>query len=107
MRAHSLAMALATALLATEASAASCDYLNTKTDAFADGPCKIEQTSKGYRLAIPGLPKPVVIQQGPHQGQFHRWKLNGRAATFYELDRGSFCGTTDDLTENVCFSSFR
>lgn len=87
--------------------AASCDYLNTKTDGFADGPCRIEATKDGYKLTIPGILKPVIIKHGPHQGQFHRWKLNGRNATFYEQDRGSFCGTTDDLTENVCFSSFR
>lgn len=107
MNARAYLLAISMTCSAHGAHAASCDYLNTKTDAYADGPCRVEETSKGYRLSIPSLPKPIVIQRGAHQGQFHRWKLNGRSATFYELDRGSFCGTTDDLTENVCFSSFR
>jgi hypothetical protein len=63
-----------------------------------DQPYTVEIVAGGRRFKVEFL---------ANQGRWHRWRVNGAAGLAYELDKESYCGTTDDLKEELCYSPRR
>lgn len=94
-------------LTAATARAATCDFADYPSNTFLDGPCALDDPSSGASSAgrtftIRG--RRVSVTFGEHQGRFHRWRLNGKAASAYEFNREAYCGWTDDLSQSFCFA---
>ena len=82
-----------------------CDYQNTQRDIFLEGKCKIielnNQQHYGFVASLKGRAITIIFVN--HQGQYHRWVINGKPAAAYEFNRTAYCGWSDDLTESFCF----
>ena len=89
---------------ASGAGAATCDFADYPGSVFLDGPC----TASGLDGTAPTFTvrgRSVRVEFGDHQGRFHRWRLNGRAASAYEFNREAYCGWTDDLAQSFCYAT--
>lgn len=89
---------------ASSATAASCDFADYPGEIFIDGTCMaggLDGTVQTFTLKG----RSVRVEFGGHQGRFHRWRLNGKAASAYEFNREAYCGWTDDLAQSFCFAT--
>jgi hypothetical protein len=88
-------------LLAMPAQAATCDFADYRANVFLDGPC----TQAGDAAPVFTLKgRSIRVEYGDHQGRFHRWRLNGKAASAYEFNREAYCAWTDDLSQSFCYA---
>ena len=84
------------------ADAASCEFADYAANLFLDGPCSVDAATATQTFLVKG--RDVRVAFGDHQGRFHRWRINGRAASAYEFNREAYCGWTDDLSQSFCFA---
>ncbi len=96
------AVPLTSAILPPPARAATCDFADYTANLFLDGPCTMDAAAATQTFVVRG--QRVRVAFGEHQGRFHRWRLNGKAASAYEFNREAYCGWTDDLAQSFCFA---
>jgi hypothetical protein len=82
--------------------ATTCDFADYSANLFRRGACRSDLADTTETFVVEGTR--VVLDYGDHQGRFHRWRLNGKAASAYEFNRDAYCGWTDDLTQSFCFA---
>lgn len=106
MRTIILTLAVAVGM-PTVANAAFCEAFDAATSDLKDGRCTIQEIGSDlpFRQDVTVGGSKYRIEYTSRQGRFHRWKINGKTASAYEIDRASFCGWTDDLQLSVCLTS--
>jgi hypothetical protein len=83
-----------------------CEYFNVSDNKLVNGPCLVTQVSSPrdtiytIKVTLPSLE--VEVRYLKHQGEYHRWTMNGASAAAYELSRDHICGFTDDLNISLC-----
>lgn len=82
--------------------AADCEFADYAANLFLEGPCTTDAGTITQTFVVKG--QQVRVAFGDHQGRFHRWRLNGKAASAYEFNREAYCGWTDDLAQSFCFA---
>ena len=88
------------AITLPSARAANCDFADYAANLFLDGPCMMDAATTTQTVVVKG--RRVRVAFGEHQGRFHRWRINGKAASAYEFNREAYCGWTDDLSQSFC-----
>lgn len=93
-------------LVSAQTRTAFCEYYNASGNKSVNGPCLVTQTSApgdatyAIKVTIPSIE--VDVRYLKHQGEFHRWTMNGASAAAYEIHRDHICGFTDDLNVTLC-----
>ncbi len=82
---------------AAQAQDATCTWFRVSPEGFQEGPCQVEWTADGARVAM-GV-RHWLIRDGDRQGQWAQASLNGLAAMRYEADRTRYAYATTDLNE--------
>jgi len=88
---------------------ANCEYFNAADDKLISGPCLITEIPSPkddvytIKATLPSLE--VEVRHLKHQGEYHRWTMNGASAAAYEIDRDHICGFTDDLNMSLCIQN--
>ncbi|MGU3475638.1 hypothetical protein [Methylobacterium sp. D48H] len=101
------ALILATLLISTApAMAVQCSFDDYDANIFEQGSCSMSEPQIGgaYEQVFTLKGRRITIDWPDHQGQFHRWKINGKPAAAYEFNRERYCGWTDDLKQAFCYA---
>lgn len=87
--------------------APSCDYWD-QTGKSADGPCLLRTVTINGNFAYIltfGDGTRVTVEYVNRQGPYHIWKINGRPAFGYEVNREELHGATLDLKATIEWST--
>jgi hypothetical protein len=86
----------------------SCSYFDGAKSILDNGSCIITDTAinNDFAYVVVFLSgRKVTIQYVASQGRWHRWLIDGKVGTGYEIDRDHLVGSTLDLNNAIEWSS--